>query len=75
MLQRMNQEFDRAEFCVVCKKEADGDRWFCHFYTDRSRDTFCSPACAEVFLHRPAPLSRVRRAGASSRAEVISVEW
>jgi hypothetical protein len=50
----MNQEFSDREVCAVCGKDAEGDRWFCHFYGEHSRVTLCSPACAEIFLHRPA---------------------
>jgi predicted nucleic acid-binding Zn ribbon protein len=49
----MKSEFDETEFCAVCGKDANGDRWFCHFYREQERDTFCSPACAEIFLQRP----------------------
>ena len=50
----MNPEFSDREVCAVCGKVADGDRWFCHFYGEHSRVTLCSPACAEIYLHRPA---------------------
>lgn len=41
------------EICTMCGKDTDEGRWFCHFYSEQGRDTFCSPACADAFLHRP----------------------
>lgn len=48
----MIEDFGDEERCAVCGKEANGDRWFCHIYGDQGRVTLCSPACAEVYLHR-----------------------
>ena len=49
----ISEDFGDQERCAVCGKEANGDRWFCHFYGEHGRVTLCSPACAEVYLHPP----------------------
>ena len=61
MITPMNQDLAESEFCAVCGKDANGDRWFCHFYTDERHDTLCSPACAEVFLHRNGDPNRAEK--------------
>jgi hypothetical protein len=45
-------DYEVHEVCAVCAKDTSDGRWFCHFYGDHSRLTFCTPHCAEVFLHR-----------------------
>jgi hypothetical protein len=39
------------DVCAVCGRAVDGSA-FCHIYQDGRRITLCSPACAEVLLHR-----------------------
>ena len=46
----IREEFDAHERCAVCGKDADGDRWFCHFYGGQKRITLCSPKCAEKYM-------------------------
>ena len=48
----MNLEFAEHEFCAVCGRAADGEHCFCHFYEERGRMTFCSPRCADSYLHQ-----------------------
>jgi hypothetical protein len=42
-----------VETCAVCGRDAEGDRWFCHFYNGDERVTLCSTGCAEHYLHSP----------------------
>jgi hypothetical protein len=39
------------DVCAVCGRTVDGAA-FCHIYQEGRRITLCSPACAEVLLHR-----------------------
>ena len=64
------------ERCAVCTKDASDGRYFCHFYDEHGRLTFCSPECADTYLQRePGKLNGHAASFAGTERRTFTLVW